>query len=1471
MKGSKKLLLLASLLVGFGFAGSSNAATIQSVTVTSPDSGVVRGIDSTFQVTVDVVDFTQNDDMKAYIYLVVGGVDSSIVAGGGGATSVTDTLIAATGRTLLNGSSSAAGSAVVGVTQTRGGASNAFVGDADSVVVTKTGDNTLFTWYGKINTNSGTVSNVSAAAVIQDPESTGYQKTSISTSSGATFDIDADRPASPDDIVTVTSNGRSGVSVAGVSREVLGVGDTVGVRTKLGNAANGVLLGDSLTVVLDLFGKTFPISKTSRSADTLITAVTATAGLFGDLNGSFTVTNTDTLAIFSVDKAGNLSGPVDGAATGVTTAVTFLFDDVAPKLDSVNGDTILPTSVDTISDGGVNTGYEDDLNVMTYKLAESLDSLFVSFTGATDSLNTVVGLASPTNAATSPLTKDSTFVVDFTTLGTSGSTVDSAVVRLGGADKGVLKGIAASDSILKTGLHTVTFQGKDLAGNLGDALTRTDVYIDVDDVEFKRLFPTKASFGDASEARLDTIEEATAKVVFRLSEPADSVIVAYTALTGPDPAGTVRSRVLSGTQLTNTTSEQSIPVDSLVSGTKYELTILAKDLAGNFTKTSPDTFLYDTSFVVPVLQRFAITADATGGSAAKIDAGADVTLTIKAKAGTASDSRDAVAYKANTIFKVTSQNGGVAVKGDGVTSLGDGRYQLDEANWLTGARTVTLMDSTSTDEITVSIVDSVSSGGPYTGALDSTLFIQAAAASKIVANAPATVNVNEEFKVGVERQDKFGNVRVADSATGVEVIADQIGVEFSGDKSLVAGVASFTAKSSAVRENLQIRINDGAFSDTLNVAVVKPEAKPLDGPDQLVAEDYMGADGLGDQGGFVMLTWDLSKDKGVDTYRIFRQVQVTQDLVADSTGTKSIVTLAEPKDAWVPWAKVDAVPGEGLGRGIVATLDNVATMWAIAAERGSETSMVPPMDNKPAEGGEANADEVASKAVGFAAFDAYTAMAQTMQQSQQMAAMGDQPVFAALTPEALSFVQQGVAPRLKSVEEGIIRSGLTETKEAVRAIDNIAPLAVPYLRVIDTPGDAGSSITLTWTKSEDDRMLARSASNAVSLGSVSDMVAGVKGYNIYRKVGATGEYALIGKATSGSTSFVDQTAFNGVRYTYSVAPYDEDNVAESDVERTAMAIRNTVVDKNGKAVFGLFGADNQVGFDDFFIFADNFGLTAADESFEPAFDLAPSAGLPRVDFDDFFVFADNFGRGIEAAGKVVPMQAGLNADARLYLEASAELPRVGEEVVIDVDLADYVQMKGYGLSVVYDAEVLEYVRTVTTNSLLGEGELATPRAITQTEGQVDIAAYGETVTEGVLGMSMVFRTKADIENTYIEVTDSQVRDGDFAVNTVALPAPVQIQTRPEAFALANNYPNPFNPATTIKYALPEASQVRLEVFNVVGQVVSTLVDNNQNAGRYMVQWDATNDQGHSLSSGLYFYRLQAGGEFLEVKKMLLLK
>ena len=102
-------------------------------------------------------------------------------------------------------------------------------------------------------------------------------------------------------------------------------------------------------------------------------------------------------------------------------------------------------------------------------------------------------------------------------------------------------------------------------------------------------------------------------------------------------------------------------------------------------------------------------------------------------------------------------------------------------------------------------------------------------------------------------------------------------------------------------------------------------------------------------------------------------------------------------------------------------------------------------------------------------------------------------------------------------------------------------------------------------------------------------------------------------------------------------------------------------------------------------------------------------------------------------------------------------------------------------------------------------------------------------------------------------------------------ASLLLQTLPTAFSLAANFPNPFNPATTIRYALPQAAAVELTVYNVVGQPVRTLVAEHQSAGRYAVEWDATDDRGHGVSSGMYFYRLQAGEEFREVKKMLLLR
>ncbi len=93
---------------------------------------------------------------------------------------------------------------------------------------------------------------------------------------------------------------------------------------------------------------------------------------------------------------------------------------------------------------------------------------------------------------------------------------------------------------------------------------------------------------------------------------------------------------------------------------------------------------------------------------------------------------------------------------------------------------------------------------------------------------------------------------------------------------------------------------------------------------------------------------------------------------------------------------------------------------------------------------------------------------------------------------------------------------------------------------------------------------------------------------------------------------------------------------------------------------------------------------------------------------------------------------------------------------------------------------------------------------------------------------------------------------------------------PTEYALHQNYPNPFNPSTTIRYDLKENAEVRLEIFNILGQKVRTLVNERQTAGSRSVIWEARNDIGEAVTSGVYFYRLQAG-EFVETKKLLLLK
>ncbi len=119
-----------------------------------------------------------------------------------------------------------------------------------------------------------------------------------------------------------------------------------------------------------------------------------------------------------------------------------------------------------------------------------------------------------------------------------------------------------------------------------------------------------------------------------------------------------------------------------------------------------------------------------------------------------------------------------------------------------------------------------------------------------------------------------------------------------------------------------------------------------------------------------------------------------------------------------------------------------------------------------------------------------------------------------------------------------------------------------------------------------------------------------------------------------------------------------------------------------------------------------------------------------------------------------------------------------------------------------------------------------------------------------------------------EMTDISPEIGDITIDVAAIIAAKEVI--PESFGLKQNYPNPFNPETIIEYDLPKAANVRVDIFNVLGQKVVSLVDSYGEAGTHQVTWNGTSESGSSVASGMYFYRIEAD-EFTETKKMMMLK
>lgn len=206
---------------------------------------------------------------------------------------------------------------------------------------------------------------------------------------------------------------------------------------------------------------------------------------------------------------------------------------------------------------------------------------------------------------------------------------------------------------------------------------------------------------------------------------------------------------------------------------------------------------------------------------------------------------------------------------------------------------------------------------------------------------------------------------------------------------------------------------------------------------------------------------------------------------------------------------------------------------------------------------------------------------------------------------------------------------------------------------------------------------------------------------------------------------------------------------------------------------------------------------------------------------------------------------------------------------------DYLVMPKLGIN---DNAALEFWASSTDPSYLDALKVkvavtpSTPNAEDFTDELLDIPEVPVEWTKYTVDLSAYTGQEIYIAFNYystdkylIKIDDVELY-GDMVLSVNDPADPVA----PTQFKLDQNYPNPFNPTTSIHFEIPQNTDVKLTIFNMLGQEVKTLVNKQMAAGKYDVVWDATNNAGQVVSSGIYFYRIEAGS-FVKTAKMLLLK
>ena len=1073
------------------------------------------------------------------------------------------------------------------------------------------------------------------------------------------------------------------------------------------------------------------------------------------------------------------------------------------------------------------------------------------------------------------------------------------------------------------------------------------------------LFPSAAAAPrDADNGGEPTINLATRNPVFTIDEALDSLSIRYVRTGGG--AAVVQPFGPGNRRLETTGVLVNWPVDDtrFLDRTRYDLQILAIDLAGNASVTNGGTLTFTRGFLNPNADVFKVAA--APDQADSVVAGQEFSMRITAldTSLTRIEGTDvpAVTYHRVAALAVIVSGdqaralAGVSFSGAGVSDAPDYSLPadltgagmvakaavLDGDGWNAGRRDVSFKSTEPLSNVTVMAAARFSD--PVTGNdslatagwLEGVVHVSVSEMSRFVVTAvegrDATGAVSGAFTIRVVPTDEFGSPSMKIDPTPDSATYESVAVAFAssnaavtvpfGRQEVTAGGADFGAVAAALEGSATIAVRTvdrdlvtgtggnavtGSLTGSVTVSFA-PDGGPGSAPgapaapSNIVVADYLGADGQGDQGGMVLIGFPKPARHGaVIRYLIEREVETTLKGY-DEEGNE--VHGEDPGKVWMHWSSIVPAadsglpaepgseqagvetgdPGGALLRAVIPALDNAATRWGVrSVGSGGSTEAVAP-------GKRIFTRESVQRTLRLLGIprERVRSVEEPMDgliapEDVAGSVVGDRRdlVFVPARPTVSALAGSATVPKhlRTSTGRGLLVSARTVTEAPAGAVDNIPPAPVTGAR-----GEGAGGVVLRWTASADDRTVGFWPFRGYSIP-----VPGVKGYRVMR--GATADdLEEIAALPPGSTGFADERLPDGVAsLAYRIDAYDDDNVTPGQlVTVDNVSVRAKFVDAAGDPVYLVVlpsrGGSLEVDFEDFVAFASAFGARRGDAAYNPQADVNDDG---TVDFSDYATVAASFGRTAvpPAGGKlaVAARRPGVNANVEMTLELAGEIAPPGETISVTVSMANARALNGYGLELAYDSDKFEFVGAVPAEDdlLKSEGGETPLFGNWPDEGRVTVvsAIVGSgSVSGGGPLATFTFRVLAGFEEfARFEIARGVVFDADLLRIPVAPPGALEVGSTPAEFALHRNYPNPFNPQTSIPYDLAEGGDVILRIYNLLGQEVRTLVRERQAPGRYTAPWNGTDNRGAPVSSGVYFYRVIVANGFQDTRRLILIR